>query len=322
MYGYTVFHEDIINSLIRSVREGRSANAYIFEGDKKLGVMNAAELFAKTLMCLETDSAPCGKCGPCEEMETGADPDLIRVTKPKDRASLGIDTARSIINSALTKPIYSRRKVFLIEDGDLMTAEAQNSLLKMLEEPPEYAVFIIVCESEDNILETVRSRSVTIEFPPVGDDVVKRYIEEKYPNEPRTDFLVKYCAGLPMTADDIINNEELETERGDAAELLKLLVSRNKADAFKFADYFDKHKDNAAEICDMLMMYLRDALVENLCGGGMINADKGEEIRAVSVSRTAAELAAALDEVVIMKKMIGRYVKTSAAALHAALRCG
>ena len=52
MYGYTVFHEDIINSLIRSVREGRSANAYIFEGDKKLGVMNAAELFAKTLMCL------------------------------------------------------------------------------------------------------------------------------------------------------------------------------------------------------------------------------------------------------------------------------
>ncbi len=321
MYGYTVFHEDIINSLIRSVREGRSANAYIFEGDKKLGVMNAAELFAKTLMCLEPDSAPCGSCGPCEEIETGADPDMIRIAKPKDRASIGIDIARDVINSALTKPIYSRRKVFLIENGDLMTAEAQNSLLKILEEPPEYAVFIIICESEDNILETVRSRAVTIEFPLVGDDVVKRYIKERYPDEPRMDFMVKYCAGLPMAADDIINNEEIETERGDAAELMKLLASRNKTDAFKFADYFDKHKDNAAVICDMLMMYLRDALVENLCGGGIINTDKGEEIRAVATARSASELAEILDEVIVMKKMIGRYVKTSAAALHAALRC-
>ena len=106
MYGYTIFHEDIMNSLIRSVHEGRSANAYIFEGSKGLGVGNAAELFAKALTCLNEPDAPCGSCGPCAEISSGANPDLIRITKPKDKASIGIDISREMISAALTRPLY------------------------------------------------------------------------------------------------------------------------------------------------------------------------------------------------------------------------
>lgn len=319
MYGYTIFHEDIMNSLIRSVREGRNANAYIFEGSKGLGVGNAAELFAKTLVCLNVSSAPCGSCGPCAEVSSGANPDLIRVSKPKDKSVIGVDISRQMINMALTKPLYSRRKIILIEDGDLLNAPAQNALLKVLEEPPEYAVFIIVCETADNILETVRSRSVIIEFPPVGDDIVEKYITEKYPDDPRIDFLVKYCAGIPLTADTIIGNGDLETLRADAFTLLKRLLSNNRLDAFSFAGYFDSHKENAAAICDMLLLYLRDILVVQLCGGGITNTDKADEIRTLAAGTTATRVMAAADEIIMMKKMLGRFVKASAAAMHAAL---
>lgn len=319
MYGYTIFHEDIMNSLIRSVHEGRSANAYIFEGSKGLGVGNAAELFAKALTCLNEPNAPCGSCGPCAEISSGANPDLIRITKPKDKASIGIDISREMISAALTKPLYSRRKVILIEDGELLTAEAQNALLKVLEEPPEYAVFITVCESADNILETVRSRSVTIEFPPVGDDIVEKYITEKYPDDPRVDFLVKYCSGVPLTADTIIESGDLETLRTDALTLVKQLLSSNKLDAFRFSEYFDSHKENAASVCDIILLYLRDIIVTQLCGGGVTNIDKTDDIRLLAASSTAPQIMAAADEIVVMKKMLGRFVKASAAAMHAVL---
>ena len=321
MYGYTVFHEDTLNTLIRSVREGRSANAYIFEGDRGLGVMNAALLFTKTLLCLGGDKAPCGECGPCLEANTGVNPDLIRVTKPKDRASIGVEQARDMITAALTKPLYSRRRVTIVEDGELLTPEAQNALLKILEEPPEYAVFIIVCESSESLLETVRSRSVTVEFPPVGDDIVRRYIEAKYPDEPRIDFLVKYCAGIPMAADRLTENKALEELRHDALTLTKQLISGDKLQAFPFSAYFDSHKETAAEMCDMIILYLRDILVTVTCGGGKTNIDFADDIRSLAESHTAAELMAAADEMIMMKKMLGRSVKASAAAMHAALSC-
>ncbi|MGN0181752.1 MAG: ATP-binding protein [Candidatus Ornithomonoglobus sp.] len=321
MYGYEIFHEKLIDTLLGNVREGKNANTYIFEGAKGLSRHNAALLFAKSLVCDNTTQAPCCSCRSCIDAQAGTHPDIIFVEKEKDKATLGIKPIRAMVSECLIKPFYNRHKVFIINDGDALTPEAQNAFLKIIEEPPEYAVFIIVCSDAQILLQTVRSRSVTVTFPPVSDDIVRGYIEEKYPDEARTDFLVKYCAGIPKAADDIIAREDFEQLREDALGLVPKILSQKKVHAFAVADYFEKNKTIAAELYDMILMYLRDALVTVMGQPAkIINADKADKINIIASKYPSALIVRAIDEVVYARKMLDRYVKASATALHAALK--
>lgn len=321
MYGYKVFHTEIMQNLISTVREGRSANAYIFYGSRGLGKHAAAELFASALVCDRKISAPCGECRACVESKAGTNPDIIYVRREKDKASFGILPIREMLADCQKTPFYAKRKVYIIDEGDLLTAEAQNAFLKSLEEPPEYAVFIIICEQAENLLETVRSRSVKIGFPPVGDSIVREYIESKYPDEERVEFLVKYCAGIPGAADEIIGRDDFEQLREDVLGLVPKLLTKNKVHVFKVAEYFDKHKDNAQEVCDMILLYLRDALITCMGSGKkIINTDKNEKINMLASAYSPRLIACAADEVLLAKKMLQKYIKPSAAILHAGLK--
>lgn len=320
MCGYEIFHEDILNKLIDNVRRGTNAAAYIFEGHAGLGKHNAARLFAKSLVCESPDAAPCCSCPSCIEAQAESHPDIVYVKREKDKASLGIKPIREMIAECNIKPFGKRHKVFIIDEGELLTAEAQNAFLKIIEEPPEYAVFIIVCPSAELLLETVRSRSVTVTFPPVSDEVTRQYIEKKYPDEPRVDFLVKYCEGIPGAADALIGNDEFDALRDEVLSLVPRLLSQNKAHAFEVADYVENNKARAAEIFDMLLMYLRDALATSMGSPeSVVNTDKRDKIDILAQTYPAGLIVCAADEVITAQKMLSRYVKASAAALHAAL---
>jgi DNA polymerase-3 subunit delta' len=321
MYGYSVFHEDILGRLIDNVRNGTNANTYIFEGQKGLCKHNAALLFAKSLVCSNTGSAPCCECKSCIEAQAGSHPDIITVRREKDRASLGIGPIRNMISESLITPFYTGFKVFIIDEGDLLTAEAQNAFLKIIEEPPSYAVFIIVCTDAQILLETVRSRSVIINFPPVSDDIVRRYIQTNYPEETRIDFLVRYCAGIPKAADNIIARDDFEKIRDDVLSLLPNMLSADKLNAYAAAEYFETNKSIAPELFDMLLMYLRDILVTEMGGySKIVNSDKSDIIVSLAQKYTPELTVKAIDEIIEAKKMADRYVKPSAAALHAALK--
>lgn len=321
MYGYNIFHDELISKLVDNIRGGKCANAYIFEGAKGLGKHEAARLFAQALVCDNESAAPCGKCRSCIESRAGTNPDIVSFKREKDKATIGVEPVRAMINDALNKPFYAKRKVYIIEEGDALTVQAQNAFLKMFEEPPEYLVFIIICENMESMLDTIQSRAVKVTFPCVSDDVVRHYIEEKYPNETRLDFLVKYCAGIPLAADNIIGREDFEEMRDEVLSLVPKLLSQNKIHAYAAADYFDKHKDNAAEACDMILMYLRDALVTSMGSPqSMVNSDKADKINLLAQSYPPKKLTAAMDEIIFTKKMLERYVKASAAILHAGLK--
>lgn len=321
MYGYDIFHEKIMMTLINSVRKNTNANTYIFEGAKGLKKHEAALLFAKALVCQDASNAPCCSCGACSEAQAGSHPDIIFVNPQKDKATIGVEPIRDMITESLVKPFYNRHKVFIINDGDILTPQAQNAFLKIIEEPPAYAVFIIVCTNTNILLETVLSRAVTITFTPISDAEIKTYIEKKYPDESRIDFLVKYSMGIPGYVDTIIENEGFETIREEVLNLLPRLLSKNKVHSFDVADYIDEHKDNAAEIYDMMIMYLRDAIVYATGKTDkIINSDKIEKIHLLAVNYDTRLLVLAIDELILSKKMLERYVKASATALHAGLK--
>lgn len=321
MYGYDIFHDDLMQSLINTVREGKNSHAYIFEGAKGLDILTAARLFAMALTCKNTEIAPCTSCPSCIEAKADTNPDIVYVRPDKDKKSIGTDNMRKVEEDAAIKPFAATRKVYIIEDGALLTEPAQNVFLKTLEEPPEYAMFIIVIENADALLQTIRSRAVRVHFPNVNDETVRKYISGKYPEvQERLDFLVKYCAGVPLTADSVIEDEEFETLRNAALEKLPALLSDKEIRAFEIQKFADENKDSFVKIVDFWLSFLRDILLlQTGARESLINIDKGEQLRKAAAKINPEKIVTVMDRLVTAQKMTARYVNTKAVSLWLAL---
>ena len=276
MYGYETFHEDLMKNLIESVHNGASSHAYIFEGEKGLGVLNSARLFAAALTCKNTGVAPCGSCQNCVESKADTNPDIIYVRPKADKKSIGAKDMRKLEEDVAVKPFNSKHKVYIFEDASLLTEEAQNTFLKTFEEPPEYAVFILITENSASLLQTILSRFTLVHFPSVSDAIMEKYISGKYPEEKeRLPFLIKYCAGVPGVADNIINDENFESVRTSSLENLFSVLSTDRSSAFVVKKYLDENKDKAENIFVFWLAYLRDIiLMQSQAPNMIINIDK------------------------------------------------
>lgn len=321
MYGYDVFHEELMKNLIDSVHDGTSSHAYIFEGKKGLGKLCAARLFAAALTCSDASIAPCGACSSCIEAKANSNPDIIYVRPKKDKKTIGADDMRALEEDVAIKPFNAPRKVYIIEDGALLTEAAQNTFLKTFEEPPEYAVFIIITENSSSLLETVLSRFTLIYFPPVSDAALEKYINEKYPYESeRLPFLVKYCEGVPGTADSVIGDSEFETVRGAALEMLYALLSSDKLNAFKIQKFIEENKDRTESILDFWLSFLRDIiLLQTGATDRIINIDKKDTLRELSSKYEPVYIMETSRKTVKSKEMLRRYVNTKAMSMWLAL---
>ena len=147
LYGSSA-HSLISQRLLMAVRSGRVLNSYVFEGAAGIGKKTMAELFAAALVCEgKAGQLPCGSCPACRKVFTHNHPDVIYLEKTDGKKTIGIDAVRErILEQVYIRPLLADKKIFLITDGGALTEESQNSLLKALEEPPEYAVFIILTE--------------------------------------------------------------------------------------------------------------------------------------------------------------------------------
>ena len=199
MYGYDIFHDALAEGLISNVRRGNPPHAYIFEGERGLGRYAAARLFAAALACTG-QNPPCGICASCIGAKAGTNPDIITVEPEDKRKTIGVERIRVLIADAYVRPFLAKRKVYIFRDAQMITEQAQNAFLKLLEEPPEYAVFIIIAQNADLLLQTVRSRCVTIRFSPLSDEKMRDYLGKISPNNPNTDFLIRYSRGIPYEA--------------------------------------------------------------------------------------------------------------------------
>ncbi len=176
--------ERIVSNLKDAVTSGKAAHAYIFDGEKGMGKRTLAGIFAKALLCEEPlenreDAEPCGRCHSCIMAESGSHPDIITLV-PEKESSVGVDDIRSqVVNDVEIKPYCSPKKIYIIPDANLMTEAAENALLKTLEEPPSYAVMILLSENKNRLLPTVVSRAVCLNFRPPDWDQVIRFLEEK-----------------------------------------------------------------------------------------------------------------------------------------------
>ena len=156
--------------LLTSIARGKVSHAYVIEGDKGMGKKLIANTFAAYLVC--DDKSSCGACESCKLAAGGAHPDIITVLPEKKQ--IGVDDIRQVIKSISIKPYMADKKVVIIPDADGITQEAQNALLKVLEEPPEYVVFIILIQNAELLLDTIQSRVMRLSLTPYTEADIKK----------------------------------------------------------------------------------------------------------------------------------------------------
>lgn len=226
--------EEIIKNAIRL---NKILNGYIFLGNVNTKKFEYAKKFAKMILCLEGDKTSHNECKSCIMFENQNHPDYYEINKPFTE-SIKIDEIREMQNKIIEKPITSERKVYVINNAENMTAEAQNCLLKTLEEPPKFASIILVTNNENTLLATIKSRCTKVVFT---EEEEKQQTEEE---KQRYEELEKVFGDVEKHISiDLLNKLDiLYKDKDNIYENLEyineILIEKGKKNA-KYLDYID-----------------------------------------------------------------------------------
>ena len=160
--------------LKKAIEINKTSHSYIFCGTEGIGKKLIAKELAKKILCLEEKAKDCN-CKSCIEFDSDNNPDFQLIESVDGK--IKIEQIRQMQRKVAEKPIISNNKVYIIDNADTMTTEAQNCLLKTLEEPPEYITIILICTNEGNLLSTIKSRCTRMQFEPIKDEEIKEYVK-------------------------------------------------------------------------------------------------------------------------------------------------
>ena len=178
MFENIIGNEKTKEILKKAIASNRISHSYMFLGTEGIGKKLIAEELAKAILCLEKSTCCyCGKCKSCIEFSSENNPDFIYIEPEENK--IKIDQIRNMQLKVAEKPIISQKKVYIINDADTMTNEAQNCLLKTLEEPPEYVIIILIGKNEEYFLPTIRSRCSKVHFEKISNEELKKYLYTK-----------------------------------------------------------------------------------------------------------------------------------------------
>lgn len=268
-------HERQIEILRNSIKEETVSHSYLFEGQEGLGKRKVALAFSKALLCKDRGNEPCNKCSSCIKFQTGNHPDFKMLSPTK--GSIPKKEIDELISSISILPFESRRKVYIIDEGDAIRLDSQNTLLKTLEEPPKYIVIIIVTSNINKIIPTILSRCQDIKFRPVENKKIIEYLEKSYGvDEEKAKLICDFAKGSLKKAIELAESDEFLKKREEIINIIDEIVKGNKIRVFTASDLLSKDKDNIEEILDMIIYWFRDLLIYKELGESslLINKDK------------------------------------------------
>lgn len=254
-------HEQIIHHMQNAIRQKKMSHAYLLCGEAGSGKRLLAEAFAKTVLCEEGGIEACGKCKACKQTESGNHPDFRIVVREK--ATLGVKEIREQVNSDVQiKPYSSPYKIYLIDEADKMTEEAQNALLKTIEEPPEYAIFLLSVSRQELLLQTVLSRCVLLPLHPVATERIKKFLmDKKGVPDYLADSAASFSGGLVGRAVQYAESETFIEQRKDVLHLVKYIDEMTMAEVMENVKLFAGKKDSATEYLELILLWYRDVLL-------------------------------------------------------------
>lgn len=277
-------HDDIKAILKNSVSSSRISHAYIFEGPSGVGRFSSALAFSKAILCEDSQNGnPCGKCKSCIMAEGGSHPDIRIVNNQLyDDTALSSDilvgTIREMKKEIYIKPFYSERKVYIVPKADTINETAQNSLLKVFEEPPAYCTVILIAENTNVFLQTILSRAVNLRFSALSNETVTEYLKNHFP-EKLSLIPVKAAMseGSVGNAISLMENDSADDARNDIIARLCTLSSSSGKTLYEILNGLKKYSNDTDFMMKIITMWFRDCLYFKQ-GGSIVNLDKQTEL--------------------------------------------
>ena len=247
---------------LNAIKQDKVSHAYIIVGERYSGKEFIAKIFATALLCETEGDKPCGKCHSCKQALTDNNPDIIRVTHEKPNVLSVDDIREQVNNDIVVKPYAAKRKVYIINEAEKMNPQAQNALLKTFEEPPEYAVILLLTTNAEELLPTIRSRAVILNMKPVADGLIKKYLtEQESIPEYKADVCVAFARGNIGKAKLLARNEEFDNIREDAINLLKYVKQMEVSELTAQVKKVTGYKLEVNDYLDIIMVWYRDVLM-------------------------------------------------------------
>ncbi len=262
-------HEQIISNLQTAARTGQVSHAYILNGPEGSGKRMLAEAFAMLLECeLPVDGEPCMECVSCRQALGKNHPDIIYLTHDKSVISVD-DVRRQIIRDADIMPYRGRFKVYIVDEAEKMNPQAQNALLKTLEEPPSYVVILLLTTNADAFLPTVLSRCVRLNLKAVDDARIRAYLVRNCGvSGDRADLCAAFSQGNVGRAMELAASDELSGLKDRTFGIVRRL---DGMPAYRIAEeigFFTENKDEIPLFLELLLLLFRDVLLYKSTGTG------------------------------------------------------
>lgn len=273
-YKQIIGHERAIEALRRTIKNKTLSHSYIFEGEEGLGKKTIAYLFAKTLLCKEQGTQPCDHCASCMKFDGGHHPDFIVIEPEKGLIKKG--EIEKLVNSVAMAPFESLRKIYIIDDSHKMNPEAMNTLLKTLEEPPEYINIILITSSSNNILPTILSRCQRIKFYPLQSKEITNYLVSHGIDVDKASFIGDFSKGSIGKAMEVSQSHDFFVKRDECIKLIDSLLRGDKTKALSSIGFFDDNREKIDEILDIFLFWFRDLIIFKEIGNSplIINKDR------------------------------------------------
>lgn len=282
-------HEQIIAHLQNAIEEDKVSHAYIFNGPEASGKMMLAEAFAMALQCEGEGKRPCLECRSCRQAADHNQPDIIYVSHEKPN-TIGVDDIRTQINNDIDiKPYSSRYKVYIVDEAQKMNQQAQNALLKTIEEPPAYAIILLLTTNADSFLQTILSRCITLNLKAVKEDKIKEYLMKYYQiPDYQADICAAFSQGNVGKAIQLASSEEFGELKASVLQLMKRLEDIDLYEMTGAVKQIAEYKLSVNDYFDLMMIWFRDVLYLKATNDvdGLIFKDEVYDIKKQAAKRS------------------------------------
>lgn len=263
----TGFEEILGNEMVKdhfkkAIENHKISHAYILTGEAGMGRKSIANAFAMTLLCEKGGSEPCMTCHSCKQVMSGNHPDLIYVKHEKP-GSIGVDDVREQINDTIMiRPYSSYYKIYIVDEAEKMTVQAQNALLKTIEEPPSYAVIILITTNQEAFLPTILSRCVQMKLKPLKDFTIKSYLTQNlHIPEKDADICAAFARGNLGKAIHLASSDEFKELFQKVMVLVKNVGTMDISMLLDCIREMKEQNFDIGEVLDLMQLWYRDVLM-------------------------------------------------------------
>jgi DNA polymerase-3 subunit delta' len=258
----------LTDNLKNALKYNKISHAYMIQGEKLSGKMMVADIFARALQCEETKGVkPCNQCRSCRQALNRNHPDIIYVEHEKPNV-ISVDNIRQQINGDVAiKPYSGPKKIYIVDEAEKMNVQAQNALLKTLEEPPQYTVIMLLTTRVEAMLQTILSRCVVLETKPVADDVIKDYLMRKVEiPDYRAAVCASFARGNVGRAIALSSNEEFDHMKSSVIDTMKGIYDMEINQIVAHVKKISEEKFDTNDYLDLCLIWFRDVLLYKAVG--------------------------------------------------------